>query len=643
MSGSFDKDRCFMEETSRDAFVRAVQDESALRAALLDADAVTILMLVAHLSGDLTPLERVREYILGPSPAARLVPKPCHEEAVEQLIVILHDLANGGSLPELTDSHFHNIMNLGTGEEVPDEYVPMGLSENRLGVGTDYRKFRWTKDPAELLRDFSVVVIGCGVSGILAGVRLREAGIPFVILDKNEAPGGTWWENKYPGCGLDTPSDTYQYSFFPNKTTTGVYIKRDEVLNYLQSTIDAHGLEDAIVSGAKVSKAEFLEDKKRWRVEYTKDGVEHTLTPNVVISAVGALNTAKVPSFEGLEEYSGEVLHTAQWNEETDLTGRRVALIGIGASGMQVGPTIAPIVEHLDVFQRSPHWAFPDPDYSKLHSSGERWAAQHVPYFASWRRFLVMWAGFDRWWPMLHSDSPEIHDLRELLTQFIQGELSDRPDLREAVTPDYLPFTKRMLYYNNWYPMLCRDNVSLVTSNIERFSNVGIVTADGVEHPVDVAIFATGFDMTRMLGSYEVIGRDGVTVRSLWANNDPRAYLGSAVPHLPNFFTLFGPNSALAHGGSFIFVAECQMNYVLQAIQELLEEGYTSVECRQEVHDEYNERLDAQNSRMVWSNVEVNNWYRNAAGRVTSTLPFRLVDYWNMTRTLEPSEFVWTR
>jgi 4-hydroxyacetophenone monooxygenase len=200
-----------------------------------------------------------------------------------------------------------------------------------------------------------------------------------------------------------------------------------------------------------------------------------------------------------------------------------------------------------------------------------------------------------------------------------------------------------MLYYNNWYPMLCRDNVSLVTSNIERFTNHGIVTTDGVEHPVDVTIFATGFDMTQMLGSYEVIGRDGVTVRSLWANNDPRAYLGSAVPHLPNFFTLFGPNSALAHGGSFIFIAECQMNYVLQAIRELVEEGYTSVECRQEVHDEYNERLDAQNSRMVWSNVEVNNWYRNAAGRVTSTLPFRLVDYWNMTRTLEPSEFVWTR
>ncbi|WP_330255998.1 NAD(P)/FAD-dependent oxidoreductase [Nocardia sp. NBC_00565] len=633
-----------MEETTRDAFASAVQDESALRAALLDADAVTSLMVLAHLSGDSTLLERAQEYITGPSPDGRRVPRSLHEEAVEQLIGVLRDLARGGSIPDLAESELHKIMNIGAGEEVPHEYVPMGLSENHLDIEHKYRQpFAWTKDPADLLRDFSVVVIGCGVSGIAAGVRLREAGIPFVILDKNEAPGGTWWENKYPGCGLDTPSDTYQYTFYPNKSTTGPYIKRNEVLAYLQSTIAAHGLEEFIVSGAKVSKAEFLEDKKRWQVEYTKDGVEHALTPNIVISAVGALNNAKVPAFEGLEEYSGEVLHTAQWNEEADLTGRRVAMIGIGASGMQTGPTIAPIVEHLRVFQRSPHWSAPDPAYHEHRTPGEIWAAENVPYFASWRRFLVMWAGFDRAWPMMHSDSPEIEALRGMLTTFIEHELKDRPDLRAAVTPDFLPFTKRMLYYNNWFPMLRRENVSLVTSPIERFTNRGILTADGVEHDVDVTIFATGFDMTQMLGSYEVIGRDGVTVRELWADNDPRAYLGAAIPHLPNFFTLFGPNSALAHGGSFVFVAECQLNYLLQAIRVLLEEGYTSVECQQSVHDEYNKRLDDQNSRMVWSNVKVNNWYRNAAGRVTSTLPWRLVDYWNMTKTFEPSEYNWTR
>ena len=614
-----------------------------MRAALLDADAVTTLMVIAHLSGDLTLLQRAQQYITKPSPDGRLVPPALHEEAVEQLIVILRGLAGGESIPELSESDLHRIMNIGAGEQVPDEYVPMGLSENHLDIGQKYRQFSWTKDPAELLRDFSVVVIGCGVSGIAAGVRLQEAGIPFVILDKNEEPGGTWWENKYPGCGLDTPSDTYQYSFYPNRATTGPFIKRDEVLAYLRSTIAAHGLEGSIISGAKVSRAEFVEDRKRWRVDYTKDGVEHTLMPNVVISAVGALNTAKVPPFEGLEEYEGDVLHTAQWDDETELAGRRVALIGIGASGMQVGPTIAPTVGHLDVFQRSPHWAIPDPDYSAKRTPGEMWAAENVPYFASWRRFLVMWAGFDRWWPMMHSSSREIEDLRGTLTQFIQSQLHDRPDLLAAVTPDFLPFTKRMLYYNNWYPMLRRENVSLVTSGIDRFTSRGILTADGVEHAADVAVFATGFDMTQMLGSYDVIGRNGVDVRDLWADNDPRAYLGAAVPNLPNFFTLFGPNSALAHGGSFIFVAECQMNYVLQAIRELLEEGYTSVECLQSVHDEYNKRLDDQNSLMVWSNLQVNNWYRNAAGRVTSTLPWRLVDYWNMTRTFEPDDYVWTR
>jgi len=632
-----------VDETDREAYRRAVQDEPALRAALLEADAVTTLMLIAHLSGDATRLERAQEFITGPFSFHRLVPRSMHEESVELLIGILRDLAGGGSLPELTAAEYHRIMRIGVGEEVPQEYVAMGLSETGLDNGKSSRRFRWAKDPGERLHDFSVVVIGCGVSGIAAGVRLREAGIPFTILDKNASPGGTWWENKYPGCGVDTPADTYAYSFYPNKASTRPYVKRDEVLNYLLSTIAHHGLQEFIVSNARVSKIQFLEDEKRWRVSYTEGGAEHVLTPNIVISAVGLLNSAKVPAIAGLAEYPGDVLHTAAWNEEIDLAGRRVALIGTGASGMQVGPAIAADVEHLDVFQRQAHWARSDPNYFRAHTPGERWAAERIPHFASWRRFLTLWGGFDRRWPMMHIGSPEIEALRKELTQHIESELADHPDLLSAATPDYPPYAKRMLLENKWYRMLRRENVSLVTSAIDHVTERGVRTADGVEHGADAIVFATGFDMTRALGSYEIVGRDGVDLRSLWADDDPRAYLGLAAPHLPNFFMLFGPNSALAHGGSLIFVSECQMEYVLQAIRELLEGGFTSVECRQSVHDDYNRRLDEQNSRMAWSDLRVNNWYRNAAGRVTASLPWRLVDFWNMTREFRPGEYHWTR
>jgi 4-hydroxyacetophenone monooxygenase len=318
---------------------------------------------------------------------------------------------------------------------------------------------------------------------------------------------------------------------------------------------------------------------------------------------------------------------------------------------MQIVPQLAPQVEQLVIFQRSPQWALPIAEYFRGVSRGERWLLHHVPFYAPWYRFRLFFTHGDGVHANLHVD-PTWHDprhslnaqndrIRQMLTDYIVRELGPRGDLRDKVVPDYPPFAKRMLVDNRWFRTLQRDNVKLVTEPIAAVTAHGITLGDGTHHALDAIVFATGFQANRFLWPMAIEGRDGRSLHASWGD-DPRAYLGITVPGFPNLFCLYGPNTNLAHGGSIIFHSECQVHYVLACLRILLESGHAAMECRNDVHDAYNARVDAAHARMVWAHPHVRNWYKNAEGRVTTNSPFRLVDYWDMTRAPDASAFVFS-
>lgn len=631
-------------------FRDAVADEATLRAALEDADIGPMTMVQAHLSGDSDLLDEIAPHVQGAWNYQQTVPPELKAKVRDRLVDTLKSYAaSGQQIPRLSPDRLRRMMSASVGAQVPEEYVPLLIEELRLGE-TDTRALHWREDPSTLpLADHPVVIIGAGFAGICTAIRLKDTGVQFVILEKNDAPGGTWKEHSYPGCGVDTPNHFYSFSFNPKVDWSDHFSKRDEIHSYVNDTVAKYGLGQFIRYQSSVTGAIFDEARGTWRVDY-KDaqGEVHSLTARAVIAGVGH-NVPSVPKFEGLDSFTGPVLHTASWDHAVELKGKRVVMIGTGASGIQVGPSIAPDVAHLTIFQRTPHWAWGDPNYHKPIAEGHKWAMKNIPLFLEWQRFQLFWAVSDGFHKTLHMDptwdkpeqslNAENHATRERLTAYIESELGGDPELMAKCIPSYPPYGKRMLRDNHWFRMLRKPHVDLVTCGVARITPEGVVDKDGTLHPADVIIMATGFQAAKLLFPMEITGRGGRSLRAEWGDSDPRAYKGMAVPGFPNFFVLAGPNTILAHGGSAIFHIECQVTYLLGALREMIERGYRSMEVRQDVYDKYNAIVDGKLQNMVWSHRGVTSWYKNEHNRVTLTSPWRLVDFWNLTRKFEPSEF----
>jgi 4-hydroxyacetophenone monooxygenase len=362
------------------------------------------------------------------------------------------------------------------------------------------------------------------------------------------------------------------------------------------------------------------------------------------------LNRPSIPHLDGLDSFAGPCFHSARWDHDVELRGRRVAVIGTGASAMQFAPAIAPDVEHLVIFQRARHWVLPNPNYHRAVTDGEKWLFRHVPHYAGWYRFLMFWNSADRMYPAFRVDpawpdhtfsiSPANDKLRHIMTAHLEQELATRPDLVAKALPDYPALGKRMLQDNGWFRALLRTNVELVTDRIARVEPHRIVTASGDAHDADVIILATGFQPNKYLWPMRITGR-GTVLGDVWGE-DPRAYLGITVPGFPNLFCLYGPNTNPVVG-SVVSVLECQVTYVVKAIGAMLEQGYATMECRRDVHDAYNERVDAEHENLVWRHPRVHSYYNNEAGRVTTNMPWTLLDYWSMTREPALDDFVMVR
>jgi 4-hydroxyacetophenone monooxygenase len=634
-------------------------DDAAIAAALRDVSIPTLLVSLVHLTGDagilrgdLRPVGNYLNEVQG-------FMTPEDQEAVRALALeAIIAFRDGGSvLPPAPDREtVHEMMSFLVAEPVPAEHVPMMLEELELD-GRDARDVDWgpALDPATR-QAAHVVVIGAGMSGLLAAIRLQEAGIAYTVIEKNAGVGGTWFENRYPGCRVDVGNHFYCYSFAPSNDWTQFFAPSAELQGYFDRCAHQFDVIDHIRFETEVVGARWDDDAHQWVVRTRpagSDGPTEDLVATAVISAVGQLNRPKLPDIAGIDTFTGPSMHSAQWDPAVDVAGRRVAVIGTGASAFQIVPTIAPEAEHVTVFQRSAQWMFPNPHYHDEVAPGVRWAIDHLPYYGRWYRFLLFWPACDGGliamkvdpeWPHPDRAVSAVNDAaREVFTQYICDQVGDDEELRAKVVPDYVCLGKRTLQDNgSWLGALTRDDVDLVTEAIVEIVPEGVRTADGAVHEVDLIVFATGFHANRYLWPMDIVGRDGVHLGEQWGDA-PQAYLGITVPNFPNLFCVYGPGTNLAHGGSLVFHSECQVRYIMGCLATVIGGGHAAMECRQDVHDDYNVRLQAELDTMVWSHPSIaHSWYRGPDGRIYILSPWRLVDYWRWTRQPDLADFVLT-
>jgi cation diffusion facilitator CzcD-associated flavoprotein CzcO len=475
-----------------------------------------------------------------------------------------------------------------------------------------------------------VAIIGAGFGGLGTAIRLAQQGDDdFLIFERAADVGGTWWANTYPGCQCDIPSHLYSFSFAPNPNWSRTYPKQPELRDYLRATAEKFGVYDRVRFETPVTAADWDDEADVWRLQTPKG----SYTADLLVAAPGPLSEPSIPALPGLDTFEGTVFHTATWNHDHDLTGRRVAVVGTGASAIQAVPEIQKVVEHLDVVQRTPPWVVPHRD--RPITRAERFMYNKVPalqrmvrsgvYFA--RELLV---------PGLVYRPQIMKVVEKLARKHIADQVPD-PDLRRKVTPDYAIGCKRILPSNKWYPALGADNVQLVTDAIAEVRPNGYVTADGTLHEVDTIIFATGFYVTDIPLAEIVSGRGGRRLADVW-HRSPQAYRGTAVTGFPNLFLLVGPNVGLGHN-SIVFMIEAQINYVLDALAQMRRRGAATVEVRQEALEAYNARLQGRMGRTVWNSGGCASWYIDAEGRNTTIWPDFTFRFWSETREFDTAAY----
>ena len=628
-----------------------------LEQAFQEASIPTLLMCLVQITGDESwlrePFLPKRDTNLFADESGGLT------EAVQQqirgaLATVLAEISAGERkiAPPPNSELFTKMMSLCVAEEVASEYAPMMME----AMGLSARDVSWKNlaaDSKEALENFNVLIIGAGFSGICAAIKLDQLGIRWMMADSNAEIGGTWLVNDYPEAGVDTPNHFYSFTFAPNHRWPKYFSKRIDVLNYCKSVAEKFKVTGRISLSTEVVSTTWDEASQKWKVVLRdQHGELHKVRANVVISGVGQLNRPKKSFIKGIESFSGPCFHSAQWRHDVNLAGTRVAIIGTGASSMQILRTVALQASEVTIFQRSPQWVRPSNDYHRDVKPQTMWLFENVPFYYDWYRFGLFWRFGDGLLPTLRRDENWPHLQRSMnsrndkhrvqLTEYLLAQLEGRPDLVDKTLPDYPPYGKRILVDNDWYKTLRRENVELVASGVDRIDGNQVVALDGSSRQVDVIILATGFEAGKMLASVAVTGRNGVTLRETWGDDNPRAYKGMTMPNFPNLFCLYGPNTNVAHGGSVIFQAECQMRYITSCITQMIESQISSVDIRSEVHDAYNKAVDDEHDQLVWSHPGMDSWYKNSQGRIFSPMPWRFVDYWSMTHDADLSDYLVT-
>lgn len=459
------------------------------------------------------------------------------------------------------------------------------------------------------MRSVDVAIIGAGFAGVCAAIRCKQARLSFLVVEKGGSPGGVWRDNRYPGIACDVPSLLYSYSFEPKLDWGHVYAKGQEIHDYIVHCARKYGVIDDIVCNEEVTEAAFDEKSGTWAV-HCRSG--DRIRARVLVSAVGQLSRPSVPNIPGLDEFRGAAFHSARWDHSFDFRGKSVAVMGNGASAIQIVPEIAPVVDKLTLFQRSPSWVDSKPDRPYTREEHRRFRA--LPLIARYIRWKLFWNG-ERNSSRYQKDTQGSASLRERCLAAIDRHITD-PQKREALRPQYAVGCKRLLKSNDWYPALARDNVSIVTAKIERMTQDGVVTADGKHHRLDALIFATGFHATRFLTPMKITGLGGVDLASRWRDG-AQAYRGVAVPGFPNFFMMYGPNTNTHN--SIVGMLEGQSEYIVKRAKRIVK-NRTYEHVKEGPFRKYSDMIQAKVGKYAWSD-DCGNWYKEIGGIVTNNWP----------------------
>ena len=480
-------------------------------------------------------------------------------------------------------------------------------------------------------QSFDHIIIGAGFAGICMGIKLKQAGLNnFVILERNSHLGGTWWDNSYPGATCDVESHLYSYSFEPNPNWSRQFSPQEEILNYLEQCAAKYGMNEHLLLNSTVANATFNEAHGLWTVNTTTG---KTYTAQIVVSCSGGLSQPSIPDIKGLKNYKGKLFHSARWDKNFDLKDKKVAVIGTGASSIQIVPAIAPVVKQLDVFQRTPAWIIPKPD--KPISAFRRAMYNKLPFMRKLYRSRLYWThemmalGFTGGTGIMKVFS-------KVALMFIKKSISDET-LRKKVTPNYVPGCKRILLSNDYYPALQLKNVAVITEGIKEINETGLMTVDGKQYNADAIIMATGFKAAEGVIAFDIKGKNGIDLNDVWRYG-AEAYLGISISGFPNLFLVVGPNTGLGHS-SMILMIEAQVNYIMDCIGLMKKDKLKFVDVKKTTEVEYNREIQEKLSKSVWQTGGCHSWYQDKNGKNVSLWPGFTFTFMKRTKKFEPEKY----
>ncbi|MBO0676684.1 NAD(P)/FAD-dependent oxidoreductase [Mycolicibacterium sp. S2-37] len=623
-------------------------DADELRAHLRLADAGVLVAVLAQLTGDTTVIDRFAPEITHvPDPPERV--GVSDTDTMEALVSALADavLAAPRARGRADDPEmFARLLPVALGADVDAEFVPLLLEQGgfQLSQPTLPRT-------VPIPETTTVAIIGAGIAGIVAALAARDAGVTYEIFDRNDEVGGTWLTTTYPGIGVDTPSAYYSLSRELNPDWSNYYPQGAEYHDYLVALADKHRLREHTRFGTEVEALWWDEDRDQWQIHAVDRGGQRSVShARVVITAAGYLNRPRWPDVPGRETFAGVSVHSAQWDPEIDLHGKRVAIVGAGCTAVQIVDACVDEVEHLTVFQRQPHWVAPRKRASDDVPEFRRYLGRHVPYYANWHRLKSYWATADNNYPVILRDpewakdhlsiSPANDVLLQMCTEYITRIFGAGTELAKKVTPDFAPYGKRIIRDpGGYYAALTRDHVDVEASEPAAVNAGGIVTQDGRQIDLDVIIYATGYHLD-FLSTVDIRGREGRTLRTEWGDS-PRAYRGGTVPGFPNLFITSAPNYSPGHGAGANFSMEVLAHYIMECLQLMALRGATTMEVTQDAYEDYVAQIDDAMSRTVWCHTpNAHTYYRSGSGRVVVSTPWRLVDIWHQHRAPIEDHFV---
>ena len=625
----------------------AVDDDYLLKA-LASANMNALRIALYHQTRDVELLKMTVDHVpvQGGALISHSLPRKFHPYIREKAFEFIR--SGAPAKPDPTKAESVELMTLFTGYAPTQGEIDFGYED--LAFQAFPRDVQWTKGrPDAALESFSITIIGAGFSGICAAIQLDRLGIRYRVIERLADIGGTWELNDYPEARVDVSNFLYQYKFVKNYPWKSYFATRDEIKEYVNHVVDHFGVRDRISLNTELKSATWDETTKQWALEIKgPDGDNAKIQTNIIFSCAGLFNTPNLPEIPGIEKYEGRMFHTTAWDHEYDFSDKNIGLIGTGSTGSQLLPALAKGASHVDVYQRTPNWVMPIHGYHSRVTSEKHWLLRNFPGYWNWFIYsnyigsmqVQQVQDIDPEWEAKGGQINQKNALlRQRLTEFIRSEVGDRDDLFQKLVPDYPPMGRRLVIDNAFYKTLLRENVALVTTGIREINATGIVTSDGKQHDHDLIVLGAGFKVSQYLWPVTYSGRGGLTIQEAWAKDGARAYLSVTMPDFPNFFMYYGPTSGV-RGGSFHSWTEVTTRYICQLVVSMIEQGKRSVEVKRDVFQIYNDAMDAEFTKMLWSpKGGGNGYFFNEHGRVITNMPWSTDNFYARVKKADVENF----